>query len=493
MNKKIYITPGITRHQHGHMNAQAHGQSANACEAIDGVAVSDLIKQHGSPLYVFSESTLRESYRELHKAFSNRYPDVQLAWSYKTNYLKAICAVFHQEGAIAEVVSDFEYEKARAMGIPGSDIIFNGPYKQPEALERAMDEGAKIQIDNMDELLSLIHIAEQKQQQINVAIRIYMDSGVKPIWSKFGFNSDTTEALQAIKRIHLSKYLKLVGLHTHVGTFILDPNIYRVATEKMIELAIRAEKEYGFNITYLNLGGGFASRNHLHYQYFSEGATTPSFDAYAEAICSTIKARWPIGKPLPKLYLETGRALVDEAGYMITTIVALKQNPDTSGPSAGISAPAARDKSANRSNPNHGAAGYLVDSGIHLLHTSAWYQFNVRPAKPNNGTQSERLLYGCLCMNIDVIRQVVPLPNMNVGDQLVIHPVGAYNITQSMQFITYRPRVVMITSNRNVEIIRKRENLNYIEQLEQLPEQLQLKADQKNLPFIDTRKQVTHG
>lgn len=176
----------------------------------------------------------------------------------------------------------------------------------------------------MDELLCLIRIAEQKQQVINVAIQIYMDSGVKPVWSKFGFNSDTMEALQAIKRIHLSKYLKLVGLHTHVGTFILDPNIYRVATEKMIELAIRAELDYGFKITYLNLGGGFASRNHLPYQYFSEGATTPSFDAYAEAICSTIKTRWPIGKTLPKLYLETGRALVDKAGYMITSIVALK-------------------------------------------------------------------------------------------------------------------------------------------------------------------------
>ena len=84
-------------------------------------------------------------------------------------------------------------------------------------------------------------------------------------------------------------------------------------------------------------------------------------------------------------------------------------------------------------------------------------------------------------MNIDVIRQTVPLPNMNVGEQLVIHPVGAYNITQSMQFITYRPRVVMITSNRKVEVIREKENLNYIEELEQLPEQLQLKANPKNM------------
>lgn len=84
-------------------------------------------------------------------------------------------------------------------------------------------------------------------------------------------------------------------------------------------------------------------------------------------------------------------------------------------------------------------------------------------------------------MNIDVIRQTVPLPNMNMDEQLVIHPVGAYNITQSMQFITYRPRVVMITSNRKVEVIREKENLNYIEELEQLPEQLQLVANPKNM------------
>ena len=84
-------------------------------------------------------------------------------------------------------------------------------------------------------------------------------------------------------------------------------------------------------------------------------------------------------------------------------------------------------------------------------------------------------------MNIDVIRQTVPLPNMNMDEQLVIHPVGAYNITQSMQFITFRPRVVMITSHRKVEVIREKENLNYIEELEQLPEQLQLKANPKNM------------
>ena len=76
-------------------------------------------------------------------------------------------------------------------------------------------------------------------------------------------------------------------------------------------------------------------------------------------------------------------------------------------------------------------------------------------------------------MNTDVLRQGVALPDLDVGDRLVFHPVGAYNVTQSMQFITYRPRVVMVTAAGGVEVIRERENLQHIEALERLPESLQ--------------------
>ncbi|MCD4746723.1 MAG: hypothetical protein K8R58_10530, partial [Bacteroidales bacterium] len=79
---------------------------------IDGVAVKDLIKKYGSPLFVISEETIRKTYRDAKKSFTTRYPKVQFAWSYKTNYLSAVCNVFHQEGSWAEVVSGFEYDKA---------------------------------------------------------------------------------------------------------------------------------------------------------------------------------------------------------------------------------------------------------------------------------------------------------------------------------------------------------------------------------------------
>jgi len=83
--------------------------------SIDGVSVNELTKEFGSPLFVFSQRAIEEKYNELYNAFSSRYPDVQFWWSYKTNYLDAICQVFHNLGSKAEVVSEFEYEKARRL------------------------------------------------------------------------------------------------------------------------------------------------------------------------------------------------------------------------------------------------------------------------------------------------------------------------------------------------------------------------------------------
>jgi diaminopimelate decarboxylase len=76
-------------------------------------------------------------------------------------------------------------------------------------------------------------------------------------------------------------------------------------------------------------------------------------------------------------------------------------------------------------------------------------------------------------MNIDVLREDAPLPGLTTGDQVVMHPVGAYNQTQSMQFITYRPAVVMTGPGGQVHLIRRRENLEYVQEMEVIPHHLQ--------------------
>jgi diaminopimelate decarboxylase len=99
------------------------------------------------------------------------------------------------------------------------------------------------------------------------------------------------------------------------------------------------------------------------------------------------------------------------------------------------------------------------------------------PTAPSPPTLNNTVkLYGCLCMNVDVIREQVDLPPLDVNDRVVLHPVGAYNLTQSMQFINLRPAVVLVGRNGSVDVIRRREGLIDIENGEQVPPYLQLKA-----------------
>ena len=140
-DQKTYIPPIITR-ELGRSDAvvarNSFARPAAFCDQIDGVAVDSLIEQFASPLFVFSEHTVLDTARRAHKAFRDVYPNTVFGWSYKTNYLRAICNIFHKEGWIAEVVSEFEYQKAEQAGISGKDIIYNGPCKSRESLEHAL-------------------------------------------------------------------------------------------------------------------------------------------------------------------------------------------------------------------------------------------------------------------------------------------------------------------------------------------------------------------
>ena len=138
MQKLKYESPNIQKMNAGLMNKFGTRTSYDPVKAIDGVSVKSLTEQYGSPLFVISEKTIRSTYRNAVRAFKTRYPKVQFAWSYKTNYINAVCNVFHQEGSWAEVVSGFEYRKALGNGVPGNKIIFNGPEKTDQELEMAI-------------------------------------------------------------------------------------------------------------------------------------------------------------------------------------------------------------------------------------------------------------------------------------------------------------------------------------------------------------------
>jgi len=414
---------------------------------IDDNGVADLIGEFGSPLFVISEKTIRETYKKAKHAFTTRYPKVQFAWSYKTNYLDAVCRVFHSEGSWAEVVSGFEYDKALLNGVKGSQIIFNGPDKTDEDLKKAVENDSLIHIDHFDEMYAILALSETLGKKPKVAIRVNMDTGVYPMWDRFGFNYENGDAWDAINRIMINEKLELVGLHAHIGTYMMTANTYKIAALKLADLAYGIEKKYGAHIKYIDVGGGFASQNTLKGAYYPGTDTTPSFSEYAEAISSAILNSNLDPRSLPTLILETGRALVDDAGYLLGTVIANK-----------------RLSSGNRAT--------IVDVGVNLLFTSFWYAHEVYPAAPVSEHLEETTLYGPLCMNIDVLREAIAFPLLKKGDHFVVKRIGAYNMTQWMQFITLRPNVVMIDTEGRPHVIRKREEMENIRGQEQIPAHL---------------------
>lgn len=447
MEKKRYERPTLRKMNTGLMNKFGTKTENVPVTHIESVSVKSLINEYGSPLFVLSERQIRRNMRNAARIFRTRYPKVQFAWSYKTNYLDAVCQIYHQEGSWAEVVSGFEYDKALKNGVPGNQIIFNGPDKSDEQLLQASRNNSLIHIDHYDELYTLIRLSEEHQLTPRVAIRINMDTGIYPKWDRFGFNFENGQAWNALTRILNSTRLQLVGLHCHIGTFMLSPSAYAIAARNLCELAWSVKERFGKMVEYIDLGGGFPSTNTLKGAYLPGTDTAPSLDQFADAITDVILGYGFRPEELPLLVLESGRALIDDAGYLLGTVLATKRLSD-------------------------GRRATVLDFGINSLFTSFWYEHKVSPAQAHGNQTEETVLYGPLCMNIDVVRENILMPLLEKGNQVVVHQVGAYNMTQWMQFITLRPAIVLIDEENKAHCIRKAESMEYIDSQELVPHHL---------------------
>ncbi|HCH64360.1 MAG: diaminopimelate decarboxylase [Deltaproteobacteria bacterium] len=426
------------------MNKMGVGPVVSSRSSVAGVNVEALVEAYGSPLFIYDEQIIRARYRALHNALVLRYPKVALAWSYKTCYLDAICRLYHQEGALAEVVSGMEYRKARRNGMTPGQIVYNGPHKDDQTLTEALLGGARVHLDHFDELARCERIAEQHGCRPAVSIRLNLETSTLPRWDRFGFNLDNGQARDAVRRLLAGGRLRLTGLHVHLGTFILDVRAFAEATRKVVAFANRLRSERGIVLDTLDLGGGLASRNRLRSQYLPSDQSVPSFAQYAEQLVDGLSALDYPANELPTLVLETGRALIDEAGSLVTTVVANKRLAD-------------------------GRRGMVVDAGVNTLFTAYWYQHQLVPTQPTSEPPEPTMVYGPLCMNIDVVGNNVMLPPMAVGQRMLVTPVGAYNLSQSMQFIELRPAVCLVRPDGTHTLIRRREVLDDLTRAEVIP------------------------
>jgi len=463
MKKRKYEAPNIeliqisTIGKHSILNMG----TSSVFEEVDDV--EKLLNKYDSPLFLLSEKKLRSKYNEFKDAFTEEGIETIIGYSYKTNYLPALCSILKQEGAWAEVVADMEYKLARSLNIPGSRIIFNGCYKTETELNKAVSEDALINIDSFNELELLDRVAGSLGKKARTGIRINFVMGNMP-WTKFGFNYESGEAKEALEKISKKKNIKFEAIHNHSGTFNVDPKMYSKSTRIIIELAEYAKK-LGLNTKIIDVGGGFPSSNKLKPQYDIPGGSKyneNTLQQFSSAIMNHLKkAKHLFNKGKPILILEPGRAIVDEAMQLISKVVSKK-------------------KDAN------GNDSIVMDAGVNILPTAYWYDFEPKLANKLNGSNNNLngktkkngsnyngpvKMYGPLCMQIDSINESVNLPSVELGDVIVFSNVGAYNLTQSMQFIQTRPAVVLLGSN-GVELIRRKETWRDIFKLDTLPKRL---------------------
>lgn len=411
----------------------------------------DLLQEFGSPLFVVSERVLRAQYQAFLDTFSSAGIETKVAYSYKTNYLPAICAILREEGAFAEVVSGMEYELARSLGVPGGEIIFNGPYKTRDEIEKAIAEGALVNIDGFDELQRIIQISDSMHRSARVGIRFNFKYGDDP-WTKFGFSYEKGDAVRALELISDAPSLSFEALHNHSGTFNVDPKIYDRAAAAMFDLAKRA-RQLGLEPTIADFGGGFPSGNSLKPAFDLPGGNDyrdKGLARYSELILDRLGKAKDVFGGRPTLALEPGRAIVDDAMQLICTVVATKEIREQ-------------------------GTAVIVDAGVNILPTAYWYNHNVHlapdPSAERSGAHKPLRIYGPLCMQIDVVNENASLPPLEVGDSLVVANVGAYCLTQSMQFIQTRPAVVLLGKN-GPELVRRREEWRDLFALDVVPERL---------------------
>ena len=388
---------------------------------IDDVPAKELVREYGTPLFVISENQIKQNYKGLYQAFSSRYPNLLIAYSYKTNYLPAVCDILHREGAGAEVVSGFELFLARKLGVLPSKIIFNGPGKTDQEIEMLIDEGvALVNVDSIDELDRINQIAEDKGKIVDVGIRVKPNIADFFVWPKFGLDIDRW-AFEAYKRASELANINVVGMHAHIGTQICSTAPYVESIRQMTKLMHEVNAKLGIEFEFIDIGGGFGVPGFTPLYPFEEEIENPAtIDQFAESISETLLSSISdYGLPELTLVLEPGRILITDPVVLLTMVEGTKivgKNTKT----------------------------VMVDGGINLIHFAPSCYHRILPVT-DGGVEREAVdICGPLCMQLDVLGVNRELPVLKRGDFLAVLDAGAYSISLSQQFIRPRPPVVMV-------------------------------------------------
>ena len=404
---------------------------------IGGCDAVELAAEHGTPLYVFDEATLRDRCRRFAMEFGKRHSDTEVAYACKAYINPALARLFMEEGLGLDVVSGGEMAVAKVVEYPPRQVYFHGNNKSRPELEEALAWGIGcIVVDNFHELEMLQHVASKsgKQQEIMVRVspsvdphtHVHTTTGV--LDSKFGFAIESGQADRAMRMALGSPNLRVEGLHFHLGSPIFEVEPYQRAMEAVLRWASPFREE-GLTLGRISPGGGFAIA-------YTRDQEPPSVGDYAEAIVSTMRDTCDaLNLEPPRLVVEPGRAIVGPAGVALYTSGAIKDIP-------GVRKYASVD----------GGMGDNIRPALY----GAIYEAVV--ANKLDQESSEKVtLAGKYCESGDVLVRDVMLPPLAPGDIIAIPAAGAYCLSMASTYnLNGRPSIVLVKDGQS-RLIRRRE------------------------------------
>ena len=403
----------------------------------EDVSLQALAEQHGTPLYVYSRATLERHWNAFDSAVG-QHPHL-VCYAVKANSNLGVLNALARLGSGFDIVSGGELERVIAAGGDAKKVVFSGVGKTPAEMKRALELGIKcFNVESEPELERLNKVAGELGVVAPISLRInpdvdakthpYISTGLRD--NKFGIAFDRAPAVY--KFAQSLPNLNVQGIDCHIGSQLTEIEPFIDATDRLLAL-IDDLKAQGINIRHLDVGGG------LGVVYRDELPPQPS--DYAKALLGRLEDHQDL-----ELIFEPGRAIAANAGILLTRVEFLKHTEHKNFA--------------------------IIDAAMNDLMRPALYQAwqDIVPVAPREGEAQTYDLVGPICETGDFLGKDRALV-LQEGDLLAVRSAGAYGFVMSSNYNTRtRAAEVMVDGNQS-HLVRQREELTSLWQLEQiLPE-----------------------
>jgi len=399
---------------------------------IEGFSATKLAQEFDTPLYVMSETRIRENYRNIHRTLVRNYKKVRIYYSAKANSNISILRILKSEGAYIDVVSSGEVFLALKAGFSASRILFTGTSVRNDELRFLLNSNVMINIDSTSQLNRLLKLATPNFLSIRINPMIgagHHDHCVTAGRdSKFGlWEDDAIRAYEVAKKAGVKRF----GIHMHIGSCPPKIEPFILALDRLLEIAKKAHDEVKVDFELIDIGGG------LSVPYRPEDEKL-DLNLFSDKILSLFKQRireCKLGEPI--FCIEPGRYIVCDAGILLTTVNTVKITPFRK------------------------FVG--VDAGFNTLIRPTMYgSYHPILVVDKLGLSEEETydIVGPICESGDVLAKDRKLPKIAEGDVLAVLNAGAYGYSMSSQYNARPKAAEVLVKDGKYTLIKERENFD---------------------------------